>query len=194
MKKGYLVLQNGQIYEGFRFGAEGESIGELVFTTGMGGYLETLTDPSYFGQIVIQTFPLMGNYGVIPDDFEGVPRLRAYVVREWCPAPSNFRSEGDLDSFLRARDIPGLRGVDTRRLTRFVRDHGACPALITNADTDPAAARNSSPALSISGSSGSPGGRRTVSAGCSGAPPEASAITVARRTIPPRNAQSICSS
>ncbi len=130
MKKAYLVLQNGQVYEGRRFGAEGDRLGELVFTTGMGGYLETLTDPSYFGQIVIQTFPLMGNYGVIPADFEGIPRLRAYVVREWCPAPSNFRSEGDLDYFLKERDIPGLWGMDTRRLTRTLRDEGVMNALI----------------------------------------------------------------
>ncbi len=130
MKKAYLVLQNGQVYEGRRFGAEGDRLGELVFTTGMGGYLETLTDPSYFGQIVIQTFPLMGNYGVIPADFEGIPRLRAYVVREWCPAPSNFRSEGDLDSFLKERDIPGLWGMDTRLLTRTLRDEGVMNALI----------------------------------------------------------------
>lgn len=130
MKKAYLVLQNGQVYEGQRFGAEGESLGELVFTTGMGGYLETLTDPSYYGQIVVQTFPLMGNYGVIPADFEGIPRLRAYVVREWCPAPSNFRSEGDLDSILKERNIPGLWGVDTRLLTRTLRDEGVMNALL----------------------------------------------------------------
>ena len=128
MKKAYLVLQNGQVYEGQRFGAEGESLGELVFTTGMGGYLETLTDPSYYGQIVVQTFPLIGNYGVIPADFEGVPRLRAYVVREWCPAPSNFRCEGDLDSFLKERNIPGLWGVDTRLITRILRDEGVMNA------------------------------------------------------------------
>ena len=130
MKKAYLVLQNGQVFQGFRFGAEGERLGELVFTTGMGGYLETLTDPSYYGQIVVQTFPLIGNYGVIPADFEGVPRLRAYVVREWCPAPSNFRCEGDLDSFLKERDIPGLWGVDTRLLTRTLRDEGVMNALL----------------------------------------------------------------
>ena len=130
MKKAYLVLQNGQVFQGFRFGAEGESLGELVFTTGMGGYLETLTDPSYYGQIVVQTFPLMGNYGVIPADFEGVPRLRAYVVREWCPAPSNFRCQGDLDSFLKERNIPGLWGVDTRLITRILRDEGVMNALL----------------------------------------------------------------
>ena len=130
MKKAYLVLQNGMVFEGFRFGAEGESLGELVFTTGMGGYLETLTDPSYYGQIVVQTFPLIGNYGVIPDDFEGEPRLRGYVVREWCAAPSNFRSRGDLDGFLKERNIPGLWGVDTRRLTRVLRDEGVMNALL----------------------------------------------------------------
>ncbi len=130
MKKAYLVLQNGQVFEGFRFGAEGDSLGELVFTTGMGGYLETLTDPSYYGQIVVQTFPLMGNYGVIPADFEGRPGLRGYIVREWCPAPSNFRSEGDLDGFLKERGIPGLWGVDTRLLTRTLRDEGVMNALL----------------------------------------------------------------
>ena len=140
MKKAYLVLQNGKVFEGFRFGAEGESLGELVFTTGMGGYLETLTDPSYFGQIVVQTFPLIGNYGVIPADFEGIPRLRAYVVREWCPAPSNFRCEGDLDSFLKERNIPGLWGVDTRLITRTLRDEGVMNALLCDRVPDDLAA------------------------------------------------------
>ena len=89
------------------------------------GYLETLTDPSYFGQVVIQTFPLIGNYGVIPSDFESkVPSLRGYIVREWCQAPSNFRCEGDLDTFLKESDIPGIYGLDTRALTRIVREYG----------------------------------------------------------------------
>jgi len=130
MKKGYLVLQDGQVFEGIRFGADLCCTGELVFTTGMEGYLETLTDPSYFGQIVLQTFPLIGNYGVIPEDFEGDCRLSGYVVREWCPNPSNFRSEADLDSLLRERGIPGLCGVDTRQLTRLLRDRGVMNALI----------------------------------------------------------------
>ncbi len=130
MKKGYLVLQDGQVFEGLRFGAEGEALGELVFTTGMSGYLETLTDPSYAGQIVLQTFPLMGNYGVIPQDFEGVSRLRGYVVREYCDAPSNFRCQGTLDAYLREKGVPGLFGVDTRRLTRILRDWGVMNALI----------------------------------------------------------------
>ena len=99
MKKGYLVLQDGQVFEGFRFGGPADAVGELVFTTGMCGYLETLTDPSYAGQIVMQTYPLIGNYGIIPEDFEGACCVRGYVVREWCEEPSNFRCQGDLDTF-----------------------------------------------------------------------------------------------
>ena len=94
-EKVYLTLQNGQVFEGKRFGARGDVIGELVFTTGMTGYIETLTDPSYYGQIVIQTFPLIGNYGMIPADAESrKPFLTAYVVREYCEAPSNFPQRG----------------------------------------------------------------------------------------------------
>jgi carbamoyl-phosphate synthase small subunit len=136
MKTGYLVLQDGQVFEGRRFGAEVNSIGELVFTTGMCGYLETLTDPSYAGQIVMQTFPLMGNYGVIPAEFEGDCLVRGYVVREWCAAPSNFRSEGDLDAFLKERGIPGLCGVDTRQLTRIIRERGVMNAMLCDALPD----------------------------------------------------------
>ena len=91
-KRAFLVLENGDIYEGTAFGAEKEAVGELVFTTAMTGYLETLTDPSYYGQIVCQTFPLIGNYGVIPSDFESKkPTLTAYIVRELCHQPSHFR-------------------------------------------------------------------------------------------------------
>lgn len=124
-RKAYLILENGTVFEGKSFGAEKETMGELVFTTAMTGYLETLTDPSYFGQVVIQTFPLIGNYGVIPADFESkVPSLRGYIVREWCQAPSNFRCEGDLDTFLKESGIPGIYGIDTRALTRIVREYG----------------------------------------------------------------------
>ncbi len=130
MKKGYLVLQNGRVFEGTRFGAETDATGELVFTTGMCGYLETLTDPSYAGQIVTQTYPLIGNYGVIPEDFEGECHVRGYVVREWCQEPSNFRCQGDLDSFLKERGVPGLCGVDTRELTRILRESGVMNACI----------------------------------------------------------------
>lgn len=130
MKKAYLVLEDGRAFEGMKFGADTESVGELVFTTGMGGYLETLTDPSFYGQIAIQTFPLIGNYGVIEEDFEGDCALRGYVVREVCDTPSNFRSQYDLDSFLRNRGVVGLCGVDTRHLTRIIRESGVMNAAI----------------------------------------------------------------
>ncbi|WP_458862206.1 carbamoyl phosphate synthase small subunit [Acidaminobacterium chupaoyuni] len=121
----YLVLENGTVMEGRSFGAYGEITGEIVFTTGMTGYLETLTDPSYYGQIVVQTFPLIGNYGVIPSDFESArPQVRAYVVRNVCEMPSNFRCEGDLSSFLAENGIIGLAGIDTRRLTKLIRTAG----------------------------------------------------------------------
>ena len=130
MKKAYLVLSNGAVFEGKRIGAENNSIGELVFTTGMVGYLETLTDPSYAGQIIVQTFPLIGNYGVIPADFEGAPVAKGYVVRELCEEPSNFRSEGDLNSFLAENGICGICGVDTRAITRIIRSEGVMNAMI----------------------------------------------------------------
>ena len=131
-KRAYLIMENGDVYEGYSFGAEKEVVGELVFTTAMTGYLETLTDPSYFGQIVCQTFPLIGNYGVIPADFEsGHPALRAYIVREWCQQPSNFRCEGQLDAFLKENNVPGLYGIDTRCLTKTVREYGVMNAKLT---------------------------------------------------------------
>ena len=126
----YLVLSNGAIFEGERIGAEGESMGELVFTTGMVGYLETLTDPSFAGQIVIQTFPLIGNYGVIEQDFEGECAVKGYVVRELCDAPSNFRSQYDLNTFLKEKGVCGICGVDTRELTRIIREEGVMNAVI----------------------------------------------------------------
>src|SRR5574344_391152 len=107
--KACLVLANGLIFEGKSFGASGCITGEAVFTTGMTGYLETLTDPSYYGQIVTQTFPLNGNYGVIPHDFESArSHVRGYVVRSWCDVPSNFRCQGTIDSFLKSNNIIGL--------------------------------------------------------------------------------------
>ncbi|MCD8001847.1 MAG: carbamoyl phosphate synthase small subunit [Oscillospiraceae bacterium] len=130
MSKAYLVLSNGKVFEGERIGAKTDAIGEIVFTTGMVGYLETLTDPSYAGQIVIQTFPLIGNYGVISPDFEGKSALRGYVVRELCAQPSNFRSEGALEQYLKENGIPGICGVDTRELTRIIREEGVMNAAI----------------------------------------------------------------
>ena len=128
--KAYLVLENGMVFPGIRIGSPVESTGELVFTTGMVGYLETLTDPSYTGQIIMQTFPLIGNYGLIPSDFEGESFAAGYVVRELCDAPSNFRSEGNLDEFLKEKGIPGICGVDTRQITRIIREQGVMNARI----------------------------------------------------------------
>ena len=128
MKKTYLVLSDGTVFEAYRFGYEADTIGELVFTTGMEGYIETLTDPSYAGQIVIQTFPLIGNYGIIEDDFEGDSFLKGYIVREYCDTPSNFRCDMTLDAYLKEKKIPGLYGIDTRELTRIIREHGVINA------------------------------------------------------------------
>ena len=131
--KAYLTLQNGKQFVGKRFGADGDVIGELVFTTGMTGYIETLTDPSYYGQIVTQTFPLIGNYGVIPPDCESKkPWVSAYVVREKCDEPSNFRCEKTLDTYLAENNIIGLYGIDTRELTKIVREAGVMNASITS--------------------------------------------------------------
>ena len=126
----YLLLSNGAVFEGRRIGAPLDRIGELVFTTGMECYLETLTDPSYFGQIVTQTFPLIGNYGVIEEDFEGESALFGYIVRELCPTPSNFRSASPLNEYLVAQGIPGLCGVDTREIVRITREEGVMNAMI----------------------------------------------------------------
>lgn len=131
--KVYLTLQNGKQFIGTRFGADGDVVGELVFTTGMTGYIETLTDPSYYGQIVTQTFPLIGNYGIISSDCESCkPWVSAYIVREKCDEPSNFRSEGTLDSFLKSKNIVGICGIDTRELTKIVREAGVMNAAITS--------------------------------------------------------------
>ena len=130
MEKAYLALANGMCFEGRRIGAAADGMGELVFTTGMVGYLETLTDPSYAGQIIMQTFPQIGNYGVIEEDFEGKSACKGYVVRELCDEPSNFRSQYKLDDYLKNSGIPGIAGVDTRRLTRIIREQGVMNALI----------------------------------------------------------------
>ncbi len=135
LRKAYLILEDGTVFEGEGFGAAAGALGELVFTTGMCGYLETLTDPSYYGQIVLQTFPLIGNYGVIPADFEGQCCVKGYVVREWCEVPSNFRSEGSLGDFLKAQGVPGICGVDTRRITRLLREKGVMNAVISDSPT-----------------------------------------------------------
>ena len=131
VNEGCLVLENGMVFRGNRFGAKRDVTAEIVFATGMNGYLETLTDPSYYGQAVVQTFPLIGNYGVIPADFESRKAfLSAYIVSEMCDAPSNFRCKGQLADWLAEQDVPVLTGVDTRTLTRVLRDHGTMNGMI----------------------------------------------------------------
>lgn len=128
----YICLANGDIFEGKSFGAKAEVTGELVFTTGMGGYIETLTDPSYFGQIVMQTFPLIGNYGFIDDDMEcEKSAVKAYIVREYCDAPSNFRCGKTLEQYLTENNIVGVYDVDTREITKTIREYGVMNAVIT---------------------------------------------------------------
>ncbi len=135
-RKAYLTLQNGKQFVGYRFGAEGDVTGELVFTTGMTGYAETLTDPSYYGQIVAQTFPLIGNYGVTPDGESAKPWVSAYIVREKCDKPSNFRCEKTINEYLKENGIIGLYGIDTRELTKIVREAGVMNASITSKPLD----------------------------------------------------------
>jgi len=122
---GRLVLEDGTVVEGEAFGAAGLSVGEVVFNTGMTGYQEVLTDPSYAGQIVLMTYPLIGNYGINDEDGESFrPHVRGFLVREWCDLPSHWRSRRTLEDYLREHGIIGLAGVDTRALTRHLRSHG----------------------------------------------------------------------
>ena len=130
--KRYLILEDGTVFEGKAFGADVPAVGELVFTTGMCGYIETLTDESYFGQIVLQTFPLIGNYGIIEEDFEGECSVKAYAVREVCSAPSNFRCQKTLDTFLKENGIPGICGIDTRAVTKRIREKGVMNAAVAD--------------------------------------------------------------
>ena len=130
MKKVYLVTEDGRSFEGYSFGAEVETCGELVFNTGMVGYLETVTDPAFYGQILVQTFPLMGNYGIISSDLEAKCHIKGLVVREWCDTPSNFRCEYDLDKYLKDNGIAGICGIDTREITKHIRENGVMNAKI----------------------------------------------------------------
>lgn len=131
--KRYLILSDGSVFEGKAIGADGEAVGEVVFTTAMVGYMETLTDPSYYGQIVTQTFPLIGNYGAIEADAESEkPALRGYIVREECAEGSNFRKESELDAFLKKHNVVGLCDVDTRALAKKIRSKGVMNGIITD--------------------------------------------------------------
>lgn len=130
-----LVLEDGTVFKGEGFGSERETIGEIVFNTGMTGYQEVISDPSYCGQIITFTYPMIGNYGINRDDFETVnPAVLGVVVKEHCRQPSNFRSEETLDAFLKAKKIPGISGVDTRKLTKIIREHGTMKAMMTSVD------------------------------------------------------------
>lgn len=127
-----LILSDGTEFRGLSLGSEGTVIGEVVFTTGMTGYLETLTDPSYYGQIVTQTFPLIGNYGVNEDDKESKKAwLSGYIVRECCEEPSNFRSRGKLSDWLKSQGVVAIKGIDTRSLTKKIRETGVMNGAIT---------------------------------------------------------------
>ena len=130
--KAILALEDGTIFQGNSFGIEGEIIGEIVFNTGMTGYQEVLTDPSYCGQIVTMTYPLIGNYGVNFDDMESSkPQVRGFIVRELCKTPSNWRSIESLNEYLKRNNIIGIEGIDTRALTRILRDKGTMKGIIS---------------------------------------------------------------
>ena len=135
--KGKLILENGMIFEGKAFGYLKDSIGEVVFTTGMTGYQEVLTDPSYYGQIVTMTYPLIGNYGVNLDDMESkTPKVKGFIVREKCNFPNNFRCEMDIENYLKQNKIIGLEGIDTRALTKAIRNHGTMKGMISIEDIE----------------------------------------------------------
>src|SRR3981081_516991 len=128
-----LALEDGRIFEGESFSATGTRVGEVCFNTSMTGYQEVLTDPSYRGQIVAMTYPLIGNYGTNALDQEDKsPHVRGFVIEELSEIPSNWRSERSLDDYLRQWEIPGVQGIDTRALTRHLRDRGAMKACLTS--------------------------------------------------------------
>ena len=136
-KRAYVLLEDGTLFKGFNFGVEGTSTGEIVFTTGMTGYQEVLTDPSYYGQIVLQTYPLIGNYGVNNDDMESVKSwVSGYIVKEWCEEPSNFRTTATINDFLVRQNIVGVWDIDSRALTRKIREHGTMNGAVTTEDLD----------------------------------------------------------
>ena len=132
-KKAILVLDDGSVYEGYSWGAEGNAYGELVFNTSMTGYQEMLTDPSYAGQILVSTYPMIGNYGINESDFESKQiQVRGFAVREYCSQPSHWRSTVTLHKFLQDNGIPGISGIDTRALTRHIRSLGTMMGIITS--------------------------------------------------------------
>ena len=136
--KALLVLADGKIYKGEHFGSEGEVEAEIVFNTSMSGYQEIITDPSYCGQMVVMTYPLIGNYGVNPEDFESDrPHLSGFIIKELSKVQSNWRSRGSLEEFLKETNVFGIQGIDTRALTRQIRDKGAQQAILSTDTSDP---------------------------------------------------------
>src|SRR5262245_55370577 len=134
-----LALEDGTVFTGRAFGARAEVDGEVVFNTSMTGYQEILTDPSYHGQIVTMTYPLIGNYGVNAEDRESArPWVRGFVIRELSGIPSNHRSGGSLDQYLFDNGIPGIEGIDTRALVRLTRSQGAMKGVLSSIDLDDA--------------------------------------------------------
>jgi carbamoyl-phosphate synthase small subunit len=135
MKEARLLLEDGTLFVGEAFGAITDSVGEVVFNTGMTGYQEVLSDPSYCGQIVTMTYPLIGNYGITRDDFEAIrPYIHGFVVREQEVLPSNWRAQYTLDQLLKEYEIPGISGIDTRMLTRKIRTFGTLKGIISTSD------------------------------------------------------------
>lgn len=138
MKKAYLLLADGTLFEGVSVGAEGASIAEIVFNTGMAGYQEVLTDPSYYGQSVCMTYPLIGNYGLNADDFESRKCwVSGFIMREACDYPSNWRCDCSLDAYLKKEGVVGLAGIDTRRLTRILRNSGVMNGILYSESHEP---------------------------------------------------------
>ena len=132
-----LILEDGSVYRGQGFGSDELKTGELVFNTSMTGYQEILTDNSYCGQIVMMTYPLIGNYGINRDDYESIePAVFGFVTRDLCQSPNNWRSQETLDDFLKAHNIPGIYDVNTRAITRKLRNKGTMRAMMANPDTD----------------------------------------------------------
>ena len=131
--KAVLALEDGTVFYGEGFGVLGEVIGEIVFNTGMTGYQEVLTDPSYCGQIDAMTYPLIGNYGANDEDIESVkPQVKGFIVRELCNTPSNWRNKETLDDYLKRYNIIGIQGIDTRALTRILREKGTMKGMISS--------------------------------------------------------------
>ncbi|QCX53779.1 carbamoyl phosphate synthase small subunit [Elizabethkingia sp. JS20170427COW] len=132
-----LILESGEVFLGEGFGANVDTEGNVVFTTAMTGYQELISDPSFCGQIVCMTYPLIGNYGINRDDFECIePSMKGLIVRELCDFPSNFRSQMDLDEFFKHKGLSGIAGIDTRKLTRIIRQKGEVKAKIVDASVN----------------------------------------------------------